>query len=161
MSESRLQRELRQRKPFRSPAHEAFVGLMHTADLIRRQAASIVEPHGITLQQYNVLRILRGAGEDGVPTLEIAKRMVEQTPGITRLLDRLEAKGLVRRQRCPKDRRQHLCWISPAGLQTLASLDEPSLRAHDAAFKGLSDTDRVTFIRLLDAIRAAHAPQEH
>ena len=160
MSESRLQRELRQRRPFRTPAHEAFVGLMHTADLIRRQAAAIVEAHGITLQQYNVLRILRGAGDDGVPTLEIANRMVEQTPGITRLLDRLEAKGLVRRQRCPKDRRQHLCWITKAGLDSLARLDEPSLRAHDHAFKGLSDADRRTFIRLLDAIRAAHATQE-
>ena len=160
MPESRLQRELRQRRPFRTPAHEAFVALMHTADLIRRHAATIVESHGITLQQYNVLRILRGAGDEGVPTLEIATRMVEQTPGITRLLDRLEAKGLVRRQRCPTDRRQHLCWITRAGLDTLAALDEPSLRAHDLAFKGLSNTDRQTLIRLLDAVRAAHATQE-
>lgn len=160
MSDSRLQRELRQRRPFRSPAHEAVLGLMHTADLVRRQAAAIIEPHGITVQQFNVLRILRGAGDDGLPTLEIAKRMVEQTPGITRLLDRLEAKGLVRRQRCPKDRRQHLCWITKPGLDTLAALDELSNQGHEHTLKGLSDTDRKTLIRLLDAIRAAHATQE-
>src|SRR5262245_1756339 len=92
---SRLQHELRQRKPFQSTAHAAVVGLMRTADLIRRQMSEVVERQGLTLQQFNVLRILRGGGEGGVPTLEVADRMVEQTPGITRLLDRLEAKGLV------------------------------------------------------------------
>ena len=88
---SALQRELRQRRPFQSPAHEAVLGLMRTADLVRRQAAALIEPHGITLQQFNVLRILRGAGGEGLPTLEVAERMIEQTPGVTRLLDRLEA----------------------------------------------------------------------
>src|ERR1035437_4343698 len=108
--ESPLQRELRQRRPFQSAAHEAIVGLLRTADLIRRHAAAVVEPHGITTQQFNVLRILRGAGGDGLPTLEVGARMVEQTPGVTRLLDRLEAKDLVRRQRCPNDRPPHLSW---------------------------------------------------
>src|SRR4029077_205344 len=86
---SSLQHELRQRRPFTSPAHEAVVGLMRTADLVRRHMTALVEPHGITLQQFNVLRILRGAGDDGLPTLEVAERMVEQTPGVTRLLDRI------------------------------------------------------------------------
>jgi DNA-binding MarR family transcriptional regulator len=153
---SRLQDELRQRKPFPSVAAEAAVGLMRTTDLVRRQMAALVEPTGITLQQYNVLRILRGAGEEGIPTLDVADRMVEQTPGITRLLDRLEAKGLVRRQRCPKDRRQHLCWITPAGNELLTQLDAPGLAVAETAFKGLSEADRVALIRLLDAIRGAH-----
>src|SRR4051794_23500540 len=134
---SALQHELRQRRPFQSPAHEAVVGLMRTADLIRRQATAIVEPHGITLQQFNVLRILRGAGDAGLPTLEVAERMIEQTPGVTRLLDRLEAKALVRRQRCPKDRRQHLCWISAAGLALLEKIDVVSSRAAEESLKGL------------------------
>src|SRR5438128_7791686 len=115
----RVQEEIRQRRPFPSVAQEAVVALMRTADLVRRHATALLEPHGLTLQQYNVLRILRGAGADGLPTLEIADRMIEQTPGITRLLDRLEAKELVRRQRCPKDRRQHLCWITPKALAIL------------------------------------------
>src|SRR3984893_16850032 len=102
---------------------------MRTTDLVRRQIAAFVEPHGITLQQFNVLRILRGAGADGLPTLEVAERMVEQKPGVTRLLDRMEAKELVRRQRCPKDRRQHLCWITPRGLAVLQKIDAVSQRA--------------------------------
>jgi MarR family transcriptional regulator, organic hydroperoxide resistance regulator len=153
---SRLQDELRQRKPFPTIATEAAVGLMRTTDLIRRQMAALIEPTGITLQQYNVLRILRGAGEEGIPTLDVADRMIEQTPGITRLLDRLEAKGLVRRQRCPKDRRQHLCWITPAGSALLEQLEAPGLAVAETAFKGLSKTDRIALIALLDAIRAAH-----
>jgi DNA-binding MarR family transcriptional regulator len=161
-SASALQQELRQRRPFQSAAHEAVVGLMRTADLVRRQMTALVEPHGITLQQFNVLRILRGGGagspgpNDGVPTLEIAERMVEQTPGVTRLLDRLEAKELVRRQRCLKDRRQHLCWITQKGLALLDRLDAVILRAHEDSLKGLRQKDRVAFIRLLDAIRAPH-----
>jgi DNA-binding MarR family transcriptional regulator len=151
-----LQREIRQRRPFQSPAHEAILALMHTADLVRRQFAALVEPHGITTQQYNVLRILRGAGTDGLPTLEVAGRMIEQTPGITRLMDRLEAKELVRRQRCPEDRRQHLCWITPKGLALLAKLDAPTQRAHEDSMKNLRTKDREAFIRLLDAVRAAH-----
>ena len=153
---SALQHEIRQRRPFQSPGHEAVLGLLRTADLVRRQAAALVEPHGITLQQFNVLRILRGAGDEGLPTLEVAVRMVEQTPGVTRLLDRLEAKELIRRQRCPKDRRQHLCWISAKGLALLEKLDAVTTRAHDETLKGLRQKDRVSLIRLLDAIRAAH-----
>jgi len=156
MATSALQQELRQRRPFQSLAHEAVVALMRTADLVRRQFADLVEPYGITPQQFNVLRILRGAGADGMPTLEVAARMIEQTPGVTRLLDRLEAKELVRRQRCPKDRRQHLCWIAPKGLAVLQKLDAATVRAHEETMKGLRARDRVTFVRLLDAIRAAH-----
>ena len=152
----RLQQELKQRKPFQSAAQEALLGLMRTTDLVRRQAAAVVEPHGITLQQYNVLRILRGGGTDGVPTLEVAERMVEQTPGITRLLDRLEAKGVVKRQRCSKDRRQHLCWITPKGTALLETLDGPMVQFGEHLMKGLKPEDRVALIRLLDALRAAH-----
>ncbi len=151
-----LQHELRQRRPFQSAAHEAVVGLMRTADLVRRQMTAIVEPHGITLQQFNVLRILRGAADEGLPTLEVADRMIEQTPGVTRLLDRLEAKELVRRQRCPADRRQHLCWIAGKGLAVLEKIDAVAPRAHEESLKGLRQKDRLAFIRLLDAIRAAH-----
>jgi DNA-binding MarR family transcriptional regulator len=148
-----LQRALRQGRPFRSRGHEAAVGLLHTADLVRRRMAAVIEPHGLTAQQFNVLRILRGAGEDGIATLEVAARMVEQTPGITRLLDRLEAKELVRRQRCPKDRRQNLCWITPKGRSMLDELDEPVLRASEACVEPLNRTDQAALIRLLDLVR--------
>jgi DNA-binding MarR family transcriptional regulator len=151
-----VQQEIRQRRPFESVAHEAIVALLRTTDVVRRQIAAFVEPHGITVQQFNVLRILRGAGADGLPTLEVADRMIEQTPGVTRLLDRMEAKELVRRQRCPRDRRQHLCWITPRGLAVLHKIDAVSQRAAEDVLKGLRTKDRATFVRLLDAIRAAH-----
>jgi DNA-binding MarR family transcriptional regulator len=156
MGTSALQQEIRQRRPFQSVAHEAVVALMRTADLVRRQMTALVEPHGITLQQYNVLRILRGAGDEGVPTLEVSERMIEQAPGVTRLLDRLEAKELIRRQRCEKDRRQHLCWIAPKGLALLEKIDATTSRAHEDSLKGLRPKERAAFIRMLDAIRAAH-----
>lgn len=151
---SRLQQELRQNKPFRSPAHEAVVGLMRTADLVQRRLAAVVGPHDITPQQFNVLRILRGGGDAGVPTLEVAARMIEQTPGITRLLDRLAAKGLVRRERCEKDRRQHLCWITPQASALLDRLEEPMHAAVEHSMRRLKKEERIAFIRLLDAIRA-------
>ena len=114
-----------------SQTAETVATLMRAADLVRRQMNAVVEPHGLTLQQFNVLRILRGAGSEGVPTLEVAERMIEKTPGITRLLDRLEAKELIRRQRCPRDRRQHLCWITPKGLAVLQKMDAPIARTHE------------------------------
>src|SRR5215216_1776403 len=85
----------------------------------------------ITGQQYNVLRILRGVHPDPLPVLEIAERMIEETPGITGLLDRLESKGLVRRQRCTADRRQVHCYVTAGGLALLTALD-PLFDAVDA-----------------------------
>lgn len=149
-----LQRELRQRRPFPSVAQECAVSVMRTADVLRRRVAAMLEPSGITVQQFNVLRILRGGGPDGLPTLEVGSRMVEEAPGITRLLDRLESKGLVRRQRCPKDRRQHLCWITREGLDLLASLDEPVVKQSREAMKGLSRDEQSTLVRLLERVRA-------
>jgi MarR family transcriptional regulator, organic hydroperoxide resistance regulator len=122
---SLLQREIRQSKPFVSRRQEAVLGLFKTADLIRRLIDGFLEPYGVTPQQYNVLRILRGAGDDGIATLAIGGRMIEQTPGVTRLLGRLEKKGWVRRRRQTGDRRQVLCWITPAGRKLLAKLDRP------------------------------------
>src|ERR1700694_935671 len=113
-AQSTVQEEIRQTRPFSSPSEEGVVALARTADLMRRSLTRVIEPHGITLQQYNVLRILRGAGEEGLPTLVIGERMIEQTPGVTRLLDRLEAKGLVARCRGESDRRQVFCRLTPA-----------------------------------------------
>ena len=151
---SPLQREIRQRKPFRSRGEEVVVALLRTADCVRRVVARTLEPYAITPQQYNVLRILRGAGEQGLPTLEIAERMIEQAPGVTRLLDRLEAKGLVRRERCRQDRRQVLCWLTPPGLELVEKLDAPIEMADLEAVAGLSLEDQERLLRLLDAIRA-------
>src|SRR5436305_15178083 len=94
---------------FRSREQQATLGLLRTADAVKRSLAQVIEPHGITPQQYNVLRILRGAGADGLPTSTIGERMTEQTPGVTRLVDRLERQGWVVRVPCPQDRRRVFC----------------------------------------------------
>src|SRR6185295_1446948 len=117
---SPLQREIRQGKPFRSQSQQVVVALLRTADLVRRGLGRVLEPFDLTPQQYNVLRILRGAGERGLPTLEIAVRMIEEAPGITRLIDRLETKHLVSRERCKTDRRRVWCRITRDGLGLLA-----------------------------------------
>ena len=148
-----IQRELRQNVPFKSVTAEAAVSLLRTADLVRRSVAAVVEPHGLTPQQYNVLRILRGAGDRGLPTLDIAQRMVEQTPGITRLIDRLEAKKLVSRERCASDRRQVFCRITPQGLSLLAGLDLPLQEAEEEALSNLSARQLTQLLSLLDRAR--------
>ena len=150
---SRIHDEIKQRKPFPSRDEEAAVALMRTADLVRRVVARVIEPHGITPQQYNVLRILRGAGSEGLPTLEIADRMIEQTPGITRLIDRLEAKKLVTRERCPTDRRQVFCRITAEGMKLVAELDEPVRRADSGALAALTERELGSLLGLLDKTR--------
>ncbi len=151
---SPLQREIRQGKPFRSRGQQVVVALLRTADLVRRGLGQVLEPYGITPQQYNVLRILRGAGEQGLPTLEIGERMIEQAPGITRLLDRLEAKALVRRERCPQDRRQVLCWLTAGGLELVERLDEPIDNADAKAVAMLEPEEQEKLLGFLDAVRS-------
>ncbi len=114
-----LQQEIRQTKPFASLQEEAVLSVLKTADVLRRRIAKALESTGLSNEQYNVLRILRGAGKAGLPTLDVASRMIEQAPAITRLMDKLEAKKLVHRVRCKEDRRQVLCYITEEDLNRL------------------------------------------
>lgn len=148
-----IQQELHQSRPFRTRAQEASVSLLRTAELIRRHIGGVIEPAGITPQQYNVLRILRGAGERGLPTLDIAERMIEETPGITRLIDRLETKDLVIRRRCDTDRRQVFCRITARGEELLEALEAPLQAAEKAALGHLDRGELETLIALLDRTR--------
>jgi DNA-binding MarR family transcriptional regulator len=147
--------EIRQSRPFRSEADEAIVALLLTADALERRISGVVEREGITAQQFNVLRILRGAHPGSLPTLEIAARMIEKTPGITRLLDRLDAKGLARRERGTDDRRCVYCRITARGLELLARLDGPMREAADDSFRGIRVATRRELISTLDRLRAA------
>ena len=152
---ARLQREVHQSRPFRTAGQEAVIALFRTADHLRRHFARVLEPWGITLQQYNVLRILRGAGDEPLPTLVVGERMLEQTPGVTRLLDRMEEKGWVARERCPEDRRRVLCRATAEGLALLRQLDGP-IDAADAAVVGdLSDRQRAQLLAALERVRGA------
>ena len=150
---SALAREIQQKRPFQSARQEAALGLLKTVDLLRLHHSRVLEPFGVTDQQYNVLRILRGAGPDGLPTLAIAERMIERAPGITRLIDRLEKKGLVSRKRCTSDRRQVFCILASSGARLLARMDAPVAKADDA-LGALGDAELKALIRLLDALRA-------
>jgi DNA-binding MarR family transcriptional regulator len=141
---------------FRSREQQAVIGLIRTADAIKRSLAQVIEPHGITAQQFNVLRILRGAGPDGLPTLTIGERMVEQTPGVTRLVDRLEKKGLVTRAPCATDRRRVFCRITASGLGLLKELDEPMTRWDSRAMTVLPASELDSLIDLLDRVRASN-----
>jgi DNA-binding MarR family transcriptional regulator len=117
--------EIKQRKPFSSREEEAFLALQRTADQLQWRAAEMLRPHGLSPTQYNALRILRGAGAEGLACSEIGERMVNRDPDITRLLDRLEKRGLVTRSRCQKDRRVVTATLTPQGRKLLGTLDRP------------------------------------
>jgi MarR family transcriptional regulator, organic hydroperoxide resistance regulator len=152
----------RQAKPRRQSGADPTAGdisqaLLRAADLVRRSAARVVEPHAVTLQQYNVLLILKGAGPDGLPTLEVAARLIEETPGVTRLMDRLEAKAFIRRQRCPQDRRQHLCWLTGEGAELLARLTPAITAALEGTFRNLDGHTRRQLTVLLNSVHSSTA----
>ncbi|MEN8145684.1 MAG: MarR family transcriptional regulator [Gemmatimonadota bacterium] len=148
----RIKQEIKQGKPFGSHARAAAVSLVRTVDMLKGFIGDVLSAGGITLQQYNVLRILRGAGEAGLPTLEIRERLLERSAGITKLMDRLERKGLVRRERGTDDRRQIRCHITPEALSLLSSLEAPVAAAEEAAL-GLGPEDLASLLGILDRIR--------
>jgi DNA-binding MarR family transcriptional regulator len=121
---------------------EALLALLQAADRVRRHFTAILRPWGLTLQQFNVLRILRGAAPEALPVLEIGARMIEKAPGASRLVDRLEAQGLVRREPCPEDRRRVLCAPTERALEILAELDEPIAQADSDSLAGLGDREK-------------------
>lgn len=120
---ARLKDEIKQKKEFSGVEEEVILSIMRTADLVSVPLAEALKPAGLTLSQYNVLRILRGAGGEGLPCGEISERMVRRDPDLTRLLDRLESRGLVRRARDGRDRRVVLAFATPEGLDLITSLD--------------------------------------
>ncbi len=109
---------------------KAFLDLIRTTDMLSRHPAQVLKGEDLSMTQYNVLRILRGAGGDGLICGEIADRMITRDPDITRLLDRLERRGLISRSREGHDRRMVLTRISASGLELLARLDRPVEEAH-------------------------------
>jgi DNA-binding MarR family transcriptional regulator len=155
---SRIQEEIAQRRPFASSRQECLVGLLRTSDVVRRRLSAVIEPEGLTLQQYNVLRILRGAGPAGLPTLEIADRMLERAPGITRLLERLERKEVISRRRSASDQRQVVCRVTRRGLKLLSKLDGPIDEANATSLGDLGCEEVEQLILLLDGVRREAPP---
>jgi DNA-binding MarR family transcriptional regulator len=148
-----LLEELQQSRPFRSAGQEAVLGVARTASLLNRYTAALLEPEGISTAQYNVLRILRGAGEEGLPTLSIRDRMIDPAAAITRLLDKLVSAGLALRDRGDGDRRQIVCRISQAGLDLLARLDPTLIESEESIAGSFSGEELETLNGLLARIR--------
>jgi DNA-binding MarR family transcriptional regulator len=147
-----LQAELKKRRPFESQEQEVILDLLRTNDRIQIRFARLFREHGLTLSQYNVLRILRGEGEP-LPCLEIAQRMVAVVPGITGLIDRLEAVGLVGRSRSCEDRRVIYVTITDKALDLLSRLDKPVDDLHKQLLGHLTHDELKELVRLLEKAR--------
>lgn len=150
-----LLEELKQNRPFSSSSEEALVSLLRTTALVKRALNRRIEGHGISAAQYNVLRILRGAGDEGLATLAVRDRLVEEAPGITRLIDKLERARLVIRVRDTGDRRTVRCRITPRGLRLLDEL-EPTVREVAALLEEAlpAAADRRELVQRLASVRA-------
>lgn len=132
---------------------EAFLNIQRTAEVQLNQLTQLLRPHGLSPAQYNVLRILRGAGEQGLPCGEIATRMISRDPDITRLIDRMEQRGWVARNRSVQDRRVVTVTVQQQALAMLAALDEPVADLHRVQF-AVFDANRIaTLISLLEVLR--------
>jgi len=138
----------------------AYIMLQRTADAHLRPAVELLKEFGLSPTQYNVLRILRGAGKDGLTCTQIGERMINRDPDITRLLYRMEARGWVRRERQTADRRVILARISANGLKLVDSIDKPLQRMHAETMGRLGATKLRALIKVLDEARRAAVPEE-
>jgi len=150
----RLRKEIKQTKPFGSVEEEAFLGLQRTADALMRGMVEVLKPSGLSPTQYNILRILRGAGDDGLSCREVGERMISRDPDMTRLLDRLEARQLVARERGRRDRRVITTRITAEGRELLKRLDA-SVSEFPRRRMGHVGVERLrSLVRVLDQLRS-------
>lgn len=162
MAKSKLQAELRKKQPFDTLEQEAYLNIVRTNNLLMVPFNKLFREHGITPAQYNILRILRGHADMGLPSLEIASQMVTCVPDITRLIDRLEQSGYVTRERSAEDRRVVRVNVTAQGLDLLANLDEPLLALHRSCLghltkQELKDINRV-MVRAREIVSGPPAP---
>ncbi len=146
-----LEKELKSR--FDSEQHKALLNVMFTANWMRTRLAEVYRPFGVSTQQYNILRILRGA-KQRMKMHSVKERMIDRAPNATRLTDKLIAKGLVQRERCEEDRRVVYVSISDKGLELLAQVDISSKALHHELASGLSEADALHLNSTLDAWRS-------
>jgi DNA-binding MarR family transcriptional regulator len=149
----RIQAELKQSKPLGSLEEEAYLNVQRTANALSQRLMELLRAHDLTPAQYNVLRILRGAGRDGLNASDIAGRMISRDPDVTRLVDRLEKRGLVERWRCSEDRRVVWTRISPAGRELIDPLDAPLDRLHRHMLSHMAPERLRLLVELLEEAR--------
>lgn len=153
---SRLQTELKQKKPPGSLEEAVYLNALLTAERLMRGEVDALKTADLSFAQYNVLRILRGAGDEGLSCREISERMIRRDPDITRLLDRLEARGLLSRSRVETDRRVVMARVTDEGLRVLAGLDGP---INDALRGQLKHMSRKQLKTLSDLLELARTPE--
>ena len=148
-----LPAENKQKRAFASLEEEVFLSLLRTADLLDQNLEGLLKASGLSATQYNVLRILRGAGSGGLTCGETGKRMLTHDPDMTRLFDRLEKRGLIRRERETRDRRVVTTQITGTGLQVLSRLDKPVGQLHRNRFAHIPEKNLKTLLKLLEGVR--------
>jgi DNA-binding MarR family transcriptional regulator len=150
---AKLATEIKQTKPFRLLEEEALLNLVRTHEFLQQRQAAFFKQYELTPTQYNILRILRGAGEEGITCSRASERMVTADPDITRLFDRLEARGLVRRERGSKDRRVVISRITREGMKLLAAIDGPLEECHRRLMGRVGRKKLVLLIEILESLR--------
>jgi DNA-binding MarR family transcriptional regulator len=147
-----------QTKPFSLPLEDqTFIALQRAADALAQDAEQLLKAHGLTGAQYNVLRILRGAEPAGLACSDIGERMISHDPDMTRLLDRMEKRGMITRQRQTDDRRVVKTRITSDGLALLKRLDQPVREAHKRQFRHIPAARLKILAELLEEIRIGGA----
>jgi DNA-binding MarR family transcriptional regulator len=154
-----LRQSIKQRKPFQSLEQEVFLEVLRTGNAFIQDLVDLLRPYGLTQPQYNVLRILRGAGAAGLPTGEVGERMVvSREPDVTRLLIRMEQQGLVGRERRSDNRRFVTARITHKGLRVLKALDEPVRRMHAEQLRHMTRSELDRLASLLERARREDGP---
>jgi MarR family transcriptional regulator, organic hydroperoxide resistance regulator len=154
---AKLGLEIGKSGPFESPEQEVLLNCLRTADWLTRAVVDVLKPSGLSTTQYNVLRILRGVSGQGINCQEIGQRMITRDPDLTRLLDRVEKRGLVSRQRPEEDRRIVRTTITQAGLDLLSQLDTPVREVHHRLLGHLGQEKLATLSLLLEQAREQSA----
>ncbi len=152
MPSGSLHQQLKKQKPFDSPQQEAMLSILRTSDLLENRLARLLRQHDLTPSQYNALRILRGAGKP-LPCLEVANRMIQVAPAITRVIDQLVARALIEKHQSPEDRRVFLVGLTTRSRRLLKKLDSPIQNLHQSLLGHLSRTDLKRLIQLLESAR--------
>ena len=140
-------------KANRQLEEEVTLSVIRKADLLMQRITDLLKPYGLSPTQYNVLRILRGAGQNGASCKDIASRLIARDPDVTRLMDRLEKRGVLTRGRAPEDRRVVTHQLTAEGLALVNELDRPVHELHRATMRGIEPAKLRTLIAILDEIR--------